>query len=402
VIETLLVWLEEPLVADQIRIAIRKETPSYASFDDPAEEERWAATIDAGLAMFIRCAREQRGLTDDAREVMQTIGRRRAEQRGMTVDAIDASIRVAVSIALDHVMQRLPADRTSMDALRELSARLTRYGNEIAAAATVAFLVRKEELARRGLRADVRLFDDVFGGTHDVTELIARGAAQGIDLSAAWAAVLLPQTESLCSGDLEASLLGKLPQAIVIPMATAPVAHSVVIFRAADQSEWAAARRVLDAVAGRLRITLVTIGPTVGPERLRCRYTSARALLPYAADLAADRAILDPREMPEVALLTGLGDDAIQTYLDDVFGPLDETPIAKKRRILRTIEAVARHGNAPKAVAQETGFDVLTVRKHIGQVETLTGLCLDRLDHVQRLGLGVLLQKVVRGLPISR
>lgn len=406
-IEGVLDWLDDATVPERIRRFIRVETPVYANFADPDEERRWAAGIDEALSTFIRCARENRGLTEEERAVMRVIGRRRAEQASITVDALDASIGAAVCTALDYVMERASRigfeDAERMSALRELSMRLMRFRADVTAAAITGFLERKEELAATRARADARLFDDILGGGYDVSEVVARGASQGIDLKQPWAGVLVPPGGPVDVGlhDAAARLVSALPRAIPISMATAAVPHEVVIFQAGLGSDWARACRALVALADAAGRTLLSLGPCTGPDELRRRYVDARAVLAYVPSFAEGDLVLDVRELPELALLTAVGDDAKHAYLRDVLGPLEDLPAAKRDRIFRTMESVTKHGHGPKMVAQETGFDRKTVTKHIAQVEGLTGLCLDRVDHVRRLGLGLQLRKVVRGHPAS-
>jgi hypothetical protein len=135
-------------IADRIRTAIRTETPLYSSFDDTAQEAAWAAGIDAGLAMFIASAREDRGPTAPELAAMAAIGHERADQPRMTLDAMDASVRVAVARTLDFVLEHLDGiDERQRAAVRELHNRLTRFGNEITAAMLNAFVARKEQRA---------------------------------------------------------------------------------------------------------------------------------------------------------------------------------------------------------------------------------------------------------------
>lgn len=394
--------LSEAAVGDRIRAAIREETPVYARFADQSEEQHWADGIDTVLAMFIASIREGRGVSTEEEAAMEAIGRRRAEQANMTLDAIEASIRVAIATAYDVVLEYadLGSDEVRR-ALRELSRRLTTYGNRITAATLLAFLARKEELAESRARAGARLFDDVLGGGADAAEVRHRAAAQGIDLDAGWGAVLVTASARTRARTAEAALMSTLVRAIAVPMATAPVPHAVVVYPLPSDAETTTRHREIAAVAAATSAVMVTVGRCAGISELRRKYSSARSLLPYAPVLAGSDGPLNVNDVPELALLTSVTLAARQAYLDDVLGPIASVSPAKRRRLQKTVEAVARHGKAPKALSEETGFDIKTTRRHLDLFETLTGLCLDRPDHLRRLGLAVELEKLVRELPTA-
>lgn len=253
-------------------------------------------------------------------------------------------------------------------------------------------------MATTRVRADVRLFSDVLGGAYDPGEIVGRGTSQGIDLALPWAAVLVLPEPGSDAGlhALETNLLASLPQAVGIPMATAAIPHAVVVFRAPG-NEWVEARKVLETVAGMLGRTLLTTGPSVGPERLRRRYAGARSLLPFVPQLAAGAPLLEIGDFLEVALLTEVSPEARRAYLEEVLGPVDELSVVRKRRLLQTMEAVAQLGKAPKAVAAATGTNRKTVCRHIEWFEEQTGLCLDRPEHLNRVLIGLHLRKVGQG-----
>src|SRR5688572_21957904 len=134
------------VVVERIRVAVRAETPAYATLlVDTATEQRWGHGIERVLAMFVDGAATGRDLTSEEHALLEAIGRERATQ-GFPLDAIAASVAVAARVAYDWVLTgkdgRLHDGERA--ALAELSARLTTFANRITAPLLHAYLARRE------------------------------------------------------------------------------------------------------------------------------------------------------------------------------------------------------------------------------------------------------------------
>lgn len=350
---------------DDMVSTIQHDVPSYRKFATPDEEAEWAAGVLQLFDMFLELAVEQpRWLTEKEAQSIRRTGATRFDQ-GFSIADVRASVRLAIGVARTRIMQEYeptgPADRAAGDRVLAL---LDRFGNEVEDLLQEGYEARRDELTT-GNQAASRFFDHLAGGVPTEGEFSRGMDRLGLDATAAYCSVLLPDSPA---GVAVAAELGRLlPTTVVLHRSSAVTPHHLAVVPASGFKTCSEVSEAGRVAAGDFATTALATDSWRGPTECHDRYAAAVVLVPHLACLAEGRTLLKAAELTLHSVVASLPPPARQRLCRAVLRGVDANP-----ELLEFLRVSIKIGFVLNAVKRQMDRDIKTVRRWRTQLELAT------------------------------
>lgn len=367
---------------------IQRELPEYRMFASEADEAEWRSSLRRSLALFVEVQRRTTP-TLDAADVsfIEGIGARRAEQ-GVHLTVVLNSVRVAVHeglCAARRVVQQSAAD-DALEAMEWLSLRMTQFANAFSDAVGRGYFRRSDGLASERERERVRFVVDLLTGRIASYEAARAEAARlGLVLHHRCGVVLVPSSPR-CTALFGVQVRSRLPDAVLVTMASAPTPHVVLLVPVEADADWHRGSKAVEAAAEHCRVVAFTAGVCDVPVQLHERYVETSPLLAAAGATSGDGWLVPVEQLLHGYVVANAPLPVAAAVDRRVLHPLKAH--RRARTLLDALDAFFRAGGSPKAASRLMGVSDTTARAYRESIEEATGLYFDQPADVLWLGFG--------------
>jgi len=383
-------------VVDAIVRETHRQLPAMWRMRAPSIDTDLRISLHALLGMFIAVVDEDRALSREEVAAIRHIGMRRARQ-GIPAEVMAAAVRIAGEAGWHELVrsaQALPSAAHAIAALGRLGPLLVSFVEQTGRALADAYPPDDDEARAADPRA--ALVADVLTGPAFATDaevsLLDRGRDAGIDLAAGWSVNLVSRPSSGDDWNGMREMVGRLllrPGALVVPVAAASRAHTVVLLPSAGGRGHHEILEVARGLVGTHPAVVLSCPPERGPRRLRRQYLRAVQLLGMVPGARLAPGVYELADLRLDSLLIG-GSVDHDDFLRETLGPILQLPEATRRGLLEMVRALATApvSGGNRAVAVASAVHEKTVRRRLDRIHELTGLDADHPGHRTQLLLG--------------
>jgi hypothetical protein len=351
-----------------------------------------STTVETAIALIA----DDRRLSIEEAAMFAATARRRARQ-GIPADLSKKALMVALTGIWERVVaavSELPADTSTTAALGRVGTLLAHFGELVAGSIGNAYgderpRTRDDESQRAQLLADV-----LSGGLAPDSvsmEMQRAGIAATTLHGLMLLAVPTPHHDRARLRAALATLRGRLPRAVAVPLTTSATGHATVAV-AESCARWHHCTAVAEEVA-RSGAVLVYVSPPVPMAALAGGYARAARLLYVAQRMHMTPRVLESRDLRVASLLDHAAVDR-GAFIAETIGAILSLPEHQREPLLATLRALSEvplRGGV-RAAASALNVHLKTVYYRLNRIRQLTGL-----DHdvpAQRMQLAIALELV--------